>query len=60
MHITDEMIESAGDKLIAGEPLSQIERRILNSPQADFAMSQVRAVLRAKALADEIADKPVK
>lgn len=46
--VTDEMIETAADKLIAGLPLSRREARLLDSPQADFAMGQVRAVLSAQ------------
>lgn len=43
--VTDEQIEGAADKLVAGQPLSRAERRLLDSPQADFAMGQVRAYL---------------
>lgn len=45
---TDEQIEAAADKMIAGEPLTRAEQRLLDSPQADVAMGQVRAVLEAK------------
>jgi hypothetical protein len=45
---TDDMIEEAADKMIAGQPLTRAEQRLLDSPQADFAMGQVRAALEAK------------
>ena len=43
--VSDEQIEEAADKMIAGQPLTRAERRLLDSPQADFAMGQVRAYL---------------
>lgn len=43
--VTDEQIEEVADKMVAGQPLSRAERRLLDSPQADFAMGQVRAYL---------------
>lgn len=46
--VSDEAIEEAADKMVAGLPLTDWERRILNSPQADFAMGQVRAFLNPK------------
>lgn len=46
---TDEMIEEAADKLLAGQPLTRAERRLLDSPQADFAMGQVNAILKGEA-----------
>lgn len=45
---TDEDIEIAADKLIAGQPLTRAERRLLESPMGDFAMGQVRAYLAEK------------
>jgi hypothetical protein len=42
---TDEEIERAADKMIAGQPLTRRERRLLDSPMGDFAMGQVRAVI---------------
>lgn len=44
--VSDETIEEAADKLIAGKPLTRAERRLLESPQGDFAMAQVRAALK--------------
>ena len=46
--VSDEKIEAAADKMIAGEPLSRAERKLLESPQGDFAMGQVRAALEGK------------
>ena len=46
---TDEQIEVAAEKLIAGKPLTRAEQRLLDSPQSDFAMGQVRAILAATA-----------
>ena len=46
--VSDEKIEEAADKLIAGEPLTCVERKLLDSPQGDFAMGQVRAILKRK------------
>ena len=45
MKFSDEQIEAAADKMIAGRRLTLAERRMLDSPQGDFAMAQVRAVL---------------
>ena len=47
-HITDDMIETAAEKLLDGLPLTQRERRLLNSSQAHFAMGQVEAILSAR------------
>ena len=46
--VSDEKIEEAADKMIAGKPLTRAERRLLELPQADFAMGQVRAVLEGR------------
>lgn len=48
MKATDEMIEIAADKLLAGERLTRREQKLLSSPQGDFAMGQVRAVLASE------------
>lgn len=45
---TDDKIEEAANKMIAGLPLTRAEQRLLDSPQADFAMGQVHAALDAK------------
>jgi hypothetical protein len=47
MSSTDEQIEVAADKLIAGQPLTRAEQRLMDSPQADFAMAQVEAALES-------------
>jgi hypothetical protein len=44
----DEAIETAAEKLLAGNPLTRSERRLLYSTQGDFAMAQVRAVQKAR------------
>lgn len=46
--LSDEKIEEAADKMITGKPLTRAERRLLDLPQADFAMGQVRAYLKGK------------
>ncbi len=45
---TDDMIEEAADKILAGQPLTRAEQRLLDSPLADFAMGQVNAILEAR------------
>ena len=46
--ITDDKIEAAAEKLLAGMTLTRAEQRLLDSPQADFAMGQVSAILNSK------------
>lgn len=45
---TDEKIEEAADKMISGQPLTRAEQRLLDSPQGDFAMGQISAILEAR------------
>lgn len=46
--VTDEKIEIAAEKLLAGEPLTRAETKLLQSPQGDFAMAQVHSILEAQ------------
>lgn len=50
---TDEEIEIAAEKLLAGKPLTRAEQRLLDSPQGDFAMGQVRAYMKARGTESE-------
>ena len=48
--VSDDKIEAAAEKLLDGKPLTRAEERLLYSPQGDFAMGQVRAILKARRL----------